>query len=274
MNVFKLCSYGVMATELLQSIGSAGDPLVVNLRFSNYIQITPHCPHAAQIIGSKMFSNKEIYSDFLAVRHQLCEVESARKALKVMFNIPQRSVIFIESRFVAKTAAQTHPTEFTRYYRNDTLQAVSCCVALLALRSVVWCGLVSCRVVMLCCVVMLSCLVVVNALKTFAPNSSRHSHNSKLRNIAQKAKSRTQAPIPLTVIHEMVIPVLVVIVLVPVVVIVVMNLVLVLVFVGCVVAVALVVFVAVAFLPLLTVVVVAVAIEGQGCAGPMLPRRT
>lgn len=78
-----------MATELLQSIGSARDPLVVDLRFSNYIQITPHCPHAAQSIGSKMFSHKETYSDFLAVRHQLCGVESARKALKVMFNIPQ-----------------------------------------------------------------------------------------------------------------------------------------------------------------------------------------
>lgn len=49
-----------MATELLQSIGSAGDPLVVDLRFSNYIQITPHCPHAAQIIGSKSFHTKKL----------------------------------------------------------------------------------------------------------------------------------------------------------------------------------------------------------------------
>lgn len=109
-------------------------------------------------LAQKCF-HKEIYSDFLAVRHQLCGVESAlRKALKVMFNIPQRSVIFIESRYVAKTAAQTHPTEFTQYSRNDTLQAESCCVALLALRSVVWCGLVSCRVghVVLCCDVVLS----------------------------------------------------------------------------------------------------------------------
>ena len=128
---------------------------MVDLRFSSYIQITPHCPHAAQSIGSKMFSHKEINSDFFAVRHQLCGVESAlRKAFKVMFNIPQCFIQAPLSRdSLRKTSPQRHPTKFTQYYRNDTLKAVSCCVALLVL-----CGLFACRVggVVLCCDVVLS----------------------------------------------------------------------------------------------------------------------
>ena len=188
-------------------------------------------------------------------------MRSWKRAQSLESHVQHSAVSFSSSRDSLRKLQHKHTPRNSRNIPTMTPCRLSR-VVLRCLRCVVWCGVVSCCVVsvMLCCVVMLSCLVVVNALK--------HLHQIPCHIIQsyvtshQKAKWRTQAPIPWTIIHAMVIPVLVVIVLVPVVVVVVMNLVLVLVFVGCVVAVALVVFVAVVFLPLLTVVVVAVAIEG------------